>query len=506
MPAPVMPRVFVAGFWHETNTFSAVPADRAAFASFALHEGAAMHAAFAGTNTEIGGMIAAAAERGLELVPGFFAGALPSGPCRRGLFEGFLERLRDLARQAGAVDGVLLALHGAMVAEGHDEADAAIVAAVRAVVGPDCPIVATFDLHANLSPALVDASDILVGYRTNPHVDMAERGREAVLHLQRLIAGAGRPQAALVRLPLVSVSQTQVTADAPMREVMAARDAVAAQPGVVTASVAVGYPYADVGQLGMSVLVYADRAEAASAAAESVAALIWQARDRFVPEAKPVPEAIAEAERIKAAAAGPVILVDVADNIGGGAPGDGTAALAGLLVAGAQGAAVVLWDPEAARAAVALGEGAQFAGPVGARSDRLHGEPVRIAGPIVFARAVDYVREGPWMTGQHAKLGAVARIDIGGVHVVLTETRVLPYDRAHLAVVGLPPEDLRMIVVKAAAGWRTPFEPIMAGRIYLDTPGVHAPNLARFTFHKRPRPLFPLERDAAWTPRAAAAA
>lgn len=490
-------RVLVAGISHETNSFSAVPTDRAAFEALALQEGERMFAAHAGTNTEIGGMIEGAVKAGLALVPSLFAWALPSKPMTRELFEALLERIASLASAGGAVDGALVVLHGAMVVAEVPDADAAVVAAIRAAIGRDRPVVATFDLHANLSPGLVSACDMLVGYRTNPHVDMAARGAEAAARLAELIAGR-RWHGALSKLPLVSVSQTQVTADEPMRSIMRERDEAVAALGLVGASVAVGYPYADVPHLGMAALAYAAEPRAAAEGAERIARAIWSRRDAFVPDVMPVASAVAAAMALTARAKGPAILVDVADNIGGGTPGDGTVALAGLLAAEARDAAVVLCDPEAVRRAGALGVGARFSGTVGARTDRLHGDPVAIDGTVAFAGPVSYVRRGKWMTGQLAQLGPVARVDVGGVHVVLTTTRVLPYDTEHLHAVGLDPERLRLIVVKAAAGWRTPFEAMMAGCFYLDTPGAHAPDLSRFPFRARPRPLYPLERDATW--------
>ncbi len=491
------PRVLLAGISHETNSFSSVPTDRAAFQSLALQEGPAIIAAHRATNTEIGGMIDGADRAGITLVPALFAWALPAAPMSRMLFQELNDRIAGLAATAGSLDGALLVLHGAMVVVDVPDADATLVACVRAAIGRLHPVVATFDLHANLSPGLVAACDMLVGYRTNPHVDMAARGVEAAERMGDLLRGH-RLNRGFQKLPLVSVSQTQVTADEPMRSIMRVRDETVASLGLVGASVAVGYPYSDVPQLGMAALAYATIAADAEAGAARIAGAIWDRRAAFVPKVVPVAAAIADAIALAARASGPAILVDVADNIGGGTPGDGTVALAGLLAAKAQDAAVVICDPEAARRACALGVGARFAGDVGGRTDRLHGDPVAIDGVIGFADNVCYRRTGPWMTGQLAQLGRVVRIDVGGVHVVVTETRVLPYDTQHLQAVGLDPARLRIIVAKAAAGWRTPFGAMMSGCFYLDTPGAHAPDLSRFPFRARPRPLYPLERDATW--------
>lgn len=178
------PRVLVGGIWHETNSFSPVPTDLDAFRRFLFVEGVEMVAALAGTNTEIGGMLAAADAAGIAPIPACWAGAVPSGMVLRQALDHVVDTL--LAAAIPPPDGVLLALHGAMVAEGVDEADAYAVQRVRDAVGPDIPIVCTIDYHANVSAALVAAADVLIGYDTLPHIDMASRGREAAEVMGRL--------------------------------------------------------------------------------------------------------------------------------------------------------------------------------------------------------------------------------------------------------------------------------------------------------------------------------
>jgi microcystin degradation protein MlrC len=280
---------------------------------------------------------------------------------------------------------------------------------------------------------------------------------------------------------------------------MAALDAERAGAGIAAASLAVGYPYADIGNLGMSTLVYGENAAVAEAAADRLAEALWSCRAGF--RADVVPPAAATARAIAlSATARPVVLVDVADNVGGGSPGDGTVLLAELIAQNAPSAAVVLADPEAVRAAAAVGVGGRFVGPVGGKADDLHGAPVIVDGVVRAVREVSYVREEEWMTGQLARQGLSARVSMGGIEIVLTENRTLPYDRRHLTVMGVEPSRTGILVAKAAAGWRTPFEPIMAEAIYCDTPGANAPNLAHFPYTRRPRPLYPLEPGAEWRP------
>jgi microcystin degradation protein MlrC len=490
-------RVFVGGVWHETNTFSPVATDRAQIASCIDLAGEQLRQSLTGSNTEIGGMIGAAKELSLDLAMGRITGAFPSAPMRARLFEEIVADLVDRAKQAGRLDGALVALHGAMVVEGTVEADAHVVERLRQVLGPDRPIVCTFDFHANLSQALVDRADVLVGYQTNPHLDMGARGREATELMCRLLAGE-RFHKAFCKLPMVSVSQTQVTADEPMRSVMAQFNAQRRASGIATASVAVGYPYADVPTLGMSTLAYAATQAHARDMAVRLADTLWSRRRDF--RAIVVNPAVAVERAIRIAAERrPVILVDVADNIGGGSPGDGTVLLRKLLKAQAPSAAVVIADPQAARAAAATGTGNRFVGTVGGKADRLHGEPVEITGVVRAVRPVSYLRDEEWMTGQRSNQGLTARITVDGVDVVVTEHRTLPYDRRHLREMDIEPANTGILVVKAAAGWRTPFEAMMADAIYCDTPGVNAPNLANFSYHRRPRPLYPLESDAVWS-------
>jgi microcystin degradation protein MlrC len=195
-----MARVFVTGLWHETNTFARTPTDIAAFEAYQLVRGEAMAGAFAGTNTEIGGMLAAAPEHGLELAFGLFAGAVPAGIVTREAFDRLVEETVARAVAAAPLAGVLVALHGALVAEGEADADAALIIRLRTAVGRDVPLAATFDIHANLSPALFAAADLLIGYDTYPHTDMAAgargRGRPRAHPRRRPPAGQGIPQAA----------------------------------------------------------------------------------------------------------------------------------------------------------------------------------------------------------------------------------------------------------------------------------------------------------------------
>jgi microcystin degradation protein MlrC len=478
-------RVLFGGVWHETNSFLPISTDLEAFRRFQFVDGDELLTAYCSTNTEIGGFTDAAPDHRLRLIPSIFAGAVPSGLVTRAALDSVVDTICERAAHRD-FDAVYLALHGAMVAEGLEEADAYVVQRVRQTVGVCTPIVATFDLHANLTPAIVEAADVLIGYDTLPHVDMAERGREAASIIARLLHSGERPRKAFRKLPLLTVPQMQATNETPMRDIMAECFAIERDPGILVASVAPGFAYTDVPHLGAAVLAYGD---AADAAVQRLADALWSRREQFRPFLLSPKDAVARAMR---ALRGPFILSEPADNVGGGAPGDSTYILQALLTARATGASVVLWDPTAAAIAAGCGLGGHCCVTVGGKTHPLHGTPTEIEGTVGFAGRVRYRRDASYMTGQPVDLGLVARIDVGGVRVVLTTDRAMPMDKMHLRCVGIEPEREQMISVKCASAWRGAFGDIAADQCYVDTPGICSSNVERIPYTRLAKPLYPL--------------
>jgi microcystin degradation protein MlrC len=478
-------RVLFGGIWHETNSFCPMQTDLDAFHRFALIEGDALLTAYEGTNTEIGGFVAEARQRGFELVPTLFAGAIPSGLVSRAALDNLTNAVVARAQQRD-FDGVLFAIHGAMVAETIDEADAYILQRLRDAIGTDIPLVVTFDLHGNITQPLVDAADVLVGYDTLPHVDMAERGREATQILGGLLDGAAWPRKAFRKLPMLTVPQMQGTESEPMRGIIAELHRLEQRAGIImTASVAPGFPYTDVPHLGMAVLAYGDDADAV---ADQLAKLIWSRREQFRPYLLS-PEAAVR--RAMAEPRGPVFLTEPADNVGGGAPGDGTVLLAAMVAADAAGT-VVIWDPAAAAAAASSGIGGRFRGDIGGRTLPLHGPPFTIDGYVTFAGAVAYRRDAAYMTGQPVDLGLVATVAMAGVKVVLTSERAMPFDTLHLRCAGIAPERERIVSLKCGSNWRAAFGDMAAAQYYVDTPGICTSNIERMPLTRLRGEYFPL--------------
>ena len=493
-------RVAIGGVWHETNTFAVGETELEGFQSFQFALGEDILNRYAETGGELGGMIPRSRELGFEIVPTIFAGAVPSATISKAAVDSMVGELLDRLKAAGTIDGVLLVLHGAAVGSGIDDADAYVLARVREVVGQACPIVATFDYHANLSANMVAHADVLIGYDTFPHVDMSDRGREAADVLLAILESGRKPAKALRKIPLLTVPQMQPTGAPPINGMFDRLFEIEAEPGVVCGSIAMGFPYSDVPHLGASVVVYADDAARADAAAEELARAIWSHRETFLPVLEPVDAAVADA---LADPDGPIVLVDAADNVGGGSAGDGSVVLDALLRAGADDGAIVMADPEAVEAARMAGEGGAFDALVGGKADDMHGAPVRVQGRVrTYFPQATYRHTGSYMTGYESSMGQAAVVDAGGLQVVLTELRTLPFDAEQLRCVGIAPERQHILVVKSALAWRAAYGPMAKRAIVVDTPGTCASNVERYAYRRCPRPIYPLDADTEYDPGA----
>ncbi|HEY8448144.1 MAG TPA: M81 family metallopeptidase [Thermomicrobiales bacterium] len=486
-------RLITGGIMHETHTFSVEPTT---LETLSIHRGEEMWA-YAGTNHSLGGVIDGCRDQGIELVPTLLADGVSTGTPSRETFETLLNELVERIAAALPADAVVLTLHGAMVAEGYPDAEAEIARRVRAAVGPDMPIAVTLDYHANIGPEMVEQVNIVTTYDTYPHVDAAERAREAVDLIARTARGEIRPTMALVKPPLIPVPQAQFTARPPFKLLLDRAHELEESGEALTITIAAGFPYSDVPIAGTSILVTTDNdREKAERLARELAEMAWSLRDQMIVRNVPPAEAVAQAI---AYPEGPVILVDVGDNIGGGTPGDATVLLAELLRQGAQEATVVIADAEAARAAFAAGVGGTVTTTVGGKTDRLHGEPVPITGYVRLLCDGKWVHEGPENAGVPVDMGPTAVVRVDGVNIVLTSRKTMPGDLQQLKSVGIDPARQKIIVVKAAVRWRGGYQPITKHSIDVDTPGLGSVNLSSFTFKHVRRPIFPLDPDTTWS-------
>lgn len=461
-------RVGLVSVWHETNQYSSRLADVAQWEDYELLAGEAVRVAHTGTRSVVGGFLD---NLGGHAVPVFAAGAWPSGPAPANVARLILDRLTHELTGAGELDAIALNLHGAMVAEGMPDFELEIVRRIRATHG-QIPIVAVLDLHGNPSTALVAETDALIGYETYPHVDMWECGRDAAGIANRMLAGEIMTTS-IAKLPYLTCPLVQGTAAGPIGDAIEWMTSEARRRGLLRPSVLAGFAYQDVERAGISVLMVS-KVENHKAAESLVTETADRLRGAFDAGEFTVsrPDAAVAVQRALESEQHPVVLVDLADNIGAGSAGDGTVILSELLSHHATGAIVVIADAEVVRLASVAGAGATVDTVIGGKTDRLHGEPVAVKGVVRSVNDGKYTTAGSWATGQAFSMGGTVVLDVEGITIVVTERATPPFHREHLTSVGLDPAAARILVAKGAIAWRSAYGDDAADVIEVDAPGA----------------------------------
>ncbi len=490
-------RILTGSLIQETNTFSPVRSDLALFAAGCLLYGEESLSRLAGTRTELGGFIAASAAHGVELIPTLAAWASSGGRLRQPDFEELRGDLLQRMREAGPVDGVLFALHGAWTTEACDDADGAVIEDLRCIVGPDVPIVLSLDLHANITLRMLRHADALVGFRTYPHLDMYETGTRAADLLFTLLRTGRRARTVARKIPMILPPENAQTTSGPVGHVM---DQVANWDGhgdVISSSLFTVQPWLDVEELGCTVLcVTTGNFHAVQQLVDDAARTLWDARhDVQVPL---IPPDVA-VHRALAAHEGPVLLIDSADGVSSGSPGDSTAILRPLVAAHSDRLSLVtLVDPKAAHQA-AQSDGETVTLEVGATLDPQRHTPVVVTGRSRRVADGRVTYRGGIGDGLTSDMGTAAVLEAGGLRLLLMEYPVACYDPVIYRAAGLEPADAQLVVVKSPNNFRWTYRDIAREWIYVDAPGASTPRLASLPFTRAPRPLYPLD-DWDWRP------
>ncbi len=485
-------RVAVAGFMHESNTFNPLPADRAAFAGQALTFGPALLEEWRPAHHEVGGYLEELAAQGAEVLPLAMGWAVPSGPVADAVLDEVADFLiKEIQRQHP--DGLLLALHGAMVAQSHLDGDGELLTRLRQALGPELPIVITLDLHGNLSERLLAQCQAAVAYRTCPHVDQRECGRRAARLLCRTLRGEIKPVQALVKPPTIVHIMVHDTSLPPMKILLDEARALEARPGILAVSLLPGFPWSDVPQMGPAIVVVANNnAELARTEAERLGKMLWDMRQQL---AANLPDPAAAVAMALKADKPPVVLVDTGDNVGGGSAGDSTVLLAEMIRQGATEGVVCLFAPEEVQQCAAAGVGQEVKLRVGGKVDNLHGEPVEITGKVRLLHDGAYVEPQVRHGGKRLNhMGLTAMVEMPGHNLlVLNSLRHPPFSLGQLTCLGIQPQQMRLLVVKAAIAYKAAYLPIAGTVIEVDTPGLTAVNPRRFTYKHIRRPIYPLD-------------
>lgn len=471
-----MTRIAVGGFLHETNTFAPTKATWEAFVHGggwpAMTIGADVLKVMRGINVGLAGFVEDAEARGWELIPTIACGASPSAHVTEDAFERVVKIMVDGIKNAGKLDAVYLDLHGAMVTEHLDDGEGEILARVREVIGPDLPLVVSIDLHANVTPRMVEHADALIAYRTYPHVDMADTGRASAEHLDLLLSSGQKFAKAFRQLPFLIPISWQCTFDEPTRGIY---DKLAALESdqVPTLSFAPGFPAADFPDCGPSVFAYGRTQADADAAADAVAALVIGHEDDFDGKIYSPDDGVKYAIELSRTAAKPIIIADTQDNPGAGGDSDTTGMLRALVRNNAQRAAIgVIYDPEAAEAAHAAGAGAVISLALGGRSGIPGDAPFEEIFVVEQLSDGRFVAPGPYFGGREMEMGPSACLRIGGVRVVVASHKAQLADQAMYRYVGIEPTAQAVLVVKSSVHFRADFQPIAERLLICAAPGA----------------------------------
>ena len=488
-------RIATGCIGHETNTFSSVPTSIDDFKiQRSYHIGDKIISTFRQTNTITGGFIESSEKLGIQIVPLLWTFATPSGAVEQQAYDTLKGEFLDLLRNAGQIDGVFLDLHGAMATEEIEDAEGDLIRSVREIVG-SLPIVVTLDLHANITAEMAEYSDTIIGFDTYPHVDCYDRGVEAAEVISDIVQGTIRPTMAYRQLPLLTSPPAQCTMKPLMSGVVDQLHALETEPGVVTATLSMGFPFADIHDAGVSVLITTnDDQQLAEQHANTFAKYIWDMREAFNLNLVSVEKAI---EITNQSEGQPIVLAEGSDNPGGGGPCDGTIILRKFIEADVQDAVIaIIADPESVALAIEAGVGNTVALNVGGKTIPLHGEPVALTGYVKTISDGNFVHKGPMARGVRSSLGRTTVVKVGGIEIILTERRFQPIDAEVLRSVGIEPRDRKLIALKSAVHFRADYTPIAHEILEADTPGVHSADLFSYDYQKVRRPIYPLDGDA----------
>jgi len=491
-------KILIARMNHETNTFSPVATPLAAFGGNGPEWDEAAYRENKGMRTAMSAFIDRAQREGAQIVTPVSASANPSGPVAANAYAAICDAI---VAAAPGCDAALLDLHGAMVAEQTPDGEGDLLARVRAAL-PDAPIAVALDLHGNVTQKMIDNADVIVSFKTYPHVDMYETGEHAARLLFDMIGGRVRPVLAWRQPPLVTSTLRSASADGAMRRALDAARAAEAS-GMLAASVLPGFSLADIPAPRISVVVVGDGDRAAAeATAERIARQIWDERDDFVYRSPPLDESVARAAQLGAGADRPVLLLDHGDNCMSGGTCDTMDLLEAALAHGLSGiVSGPLCDPQAVAALIDAGVGARVTLGVGNKLAR-HGAAPRA--PFVatgVVRAItdgEYVITGPTYTGQRAYMGRAAVLDIGAAVLVVTERTHEPWDLGVFESAGIDPRLARFLLLKSRMYCRPVFVPISAALVECDSRGVTGSDYALFDYRHLARPVYPLDADTVW--------
>ncbi len=486
--------VLLAEIMHETNTFNRIATVRADFETRYWHEGIDTARALEGTNTEIAGFMEAAIEHDWALTVPLAASASPSGPMAGDDWATVKRLILGPLRAGKRFDAIALVLHGSMVTETTLDAEGELLGEIRALAGADTLIAATLDMHANVSPAMVTSADLMMAYRTYPHVDQRERALHMARLMQEVLVGAPRPKLVMARLPMMdAANHGQTAAGQPMPGLLNLAADVERRDGIVCASIQIGFPWSDVPDIGPSVIVTATDESSGRVAADELMQAVWHSRHHTQLEFATPAEAMALAGAGKSGDK-PLVLADFADNPAGGAYGDSPNLLRALIAAEIENAAfATICDPLCVECAGSAGVGAIIRLSLGGKGAPELTPPLDMKARVINLTDGEFICSGPMWQGVRFSMGPTAVVRTGGIDVIISSVPTAVMDLNVFRSVGIDPEKLTTIGLKSRNHFKAAYAPIARETMLVDAGGIASMRLQELIYRNIPRPIWPLE-------------
>ena len=484
-------RVALLGIYHESNTFVITPTVLDDFRNGQYLKGESIRKEYQNAHNEIAGMLEVLDKEGIEAIPLLFASATPGGTISAETYNFILQETLEELKKVLPIDACLVIPHGAGVSEEFPDMDGHWLSKVREVVGDTIPIIGTLDLHANVSQLMVSSTNALVAYKQNPHVDMRQRGVESAKLLVNLLNGITKPVQALVQVPLAISIEQQLTANEPCISLYAYANQLSAEPGILALSIQHGFPYADVHEMGTSIIVVADGDyEKALSVAKKLEAYILVHKSSFVGKKNDIPSAL----NLINDSAKPVCLLDMGDNVGGGGPANNSCILEAFEESKKYKFFVCMYDPQAVIDASSHQQGEQFELTViGTGKDGL--KTLKLNVKLLKISDGTFQESNPRHGGQiNFRMGKTVVVSTkeGGV-IMLTSLRVMPFSLQQLISQGVVPSEFDAIVAKGVNAPIAAYAPVCPTIIQVNTPGVTQADMTLFDYQQRRKPLFPFE-------------
>ncbi|MGN7883740.1 M81 family metallopeptidase [Ensifer sp. 22460] len=476
-------KLFIAGLDTETNTFSPMQTGLEAFRENLIAYGDATSRPLNCCSSQMSVWRKSAQEKAWCVVESLCAVAEPGGRTTRAVYESFRATILGDLKAAMPVDAVMLALHGACVAEGYDDVEGDLLEHVRGLVGPNVPVAAELDLHCHITDRMLANATMIATYKEYPHTDIEEVAGQLFRLVERTLAGEVRPAMGVYDCRMINTFHPH---RAPLRGIVDRMKAMEGQDGVLSVSFGHGFPWGDVEDVGAKMLVVTDNdPEKAAHTARSFGREIFDAREEMRGDYLGIDAAL---DRAVAAKSGPVVLADVSDNAGGGAPGDSTFILSRIIERGIEDVATCLyWDPIAVRMCREAGEGATLALRIGGKVGPASGDPLDLTVTVRRIASGITQRFGPTPLG----IGDAVWVSAGSVDIVLNTVRTQTFHPECMSALGLDPAKKKIVVVKSSNHFRAGFEPIAREILYISAPGALQPSFEELAFTKLKRPYWP---------------